>query len=148
MVLGDESNTSLPAGRGVVEDVENFELGLSVDVQQLLEVILEENIFLVDVGVDEANGGRVKGVPECGADDLDHRGDAGSACNHANVVGKARGVLEIALGALDTDLVTNLEKGNVARDVAFLVGLCEGGEVRTELEMEQSNGVTLMRRSK
>lgn len=122
VLLGDKADATLPAGWRVVEDVKDLELGF-VNVEKLFEVVLEEDILFVDVGVYESDGGLVKGIAEGSTDDLDHGGDAGAACDHADVVGDAWRVLEVALGTLDANLVAEFELGKVTGDVAFLIGL-------------------------
>lgn len=125
VLLGDKANTTLPAGRGVVEDVDNLEF-LLVDVMELLEIVAEENVLFVDVGVDEGDGGAVEGVAEGHADDGDHGRDTGAAGDHAEVLDDVGGIEEVALGALDLELVANLEVANVLGDVALLVSLEKG----------------------
>jgi hypothetical protein len=65
----DESNASVPVVRRVVEDVVDVE-PLGVLGRERIELGLEENVLVRDVGVDEGELGSVKGVLERGADDL------------------------------------------------------------------------------
>lgn len=120
--LGDETNTTLPAWGRVVEDVEDLE-AIGMNVEEHRKVIFQEDVFLIDVGVDEAEGSLVKGVLEGSTDDLDHGGDASTTGDHANVIGKVGGILEVTLGTFDADLVTDLESRKVTGDVAFFVRL-------------------------
>jgi len=128
MLLGDKTDTTLPARGRVVEDVKDLELEL-MDVLECLKVILEKNIILVDVGVDEGNGSTVEGVPEGGADDLDHGGDTSTTGNQAEMANHVGGVVEVTLGTLDTDGVANLQEGNVLGNVTLLIGLDDEIEV-------------------
>lgn len=95
-----------------------------MNVEELLEVILEKNIFLVDVSINKANSSLVERVPQSRADDLDHGGDTGSARNHTDMVREVRSILEVALGALDTNVITEFEEGEVTGNVALLISLC------------------------
>lgn len=53
----------------------------------------------------------------------EHRGDSGSAGDHANVLGIVGSVAHLTLGALDVDIVADLELAKVLRDVAGRVTL-------------------------
>lgn len=90
---------------------------------QFIQFNLEQNILHVDVGVDEAELGFVLGVLESGTDDLEHGSDSGSTSDHSEFTSQVRGIDEFALGALNLESVSNLEKRHVAGDVAFLIGL-------------------------
>lgn len=122
VLLGDVAGAALPAGRGVVEHVEDLE-ALRVDVAELVEVGLEEDISLADVRVEEGDGGAVEGVLEGGADDLDHGRDTCAAGDHAEVADEVGSVHEVALGALDADGVADLELRDVFGDIAEVIGL-------------------------
>jgi len=65
----DEPNASVPVVGRVVEDVIDVE-SLGVLGRERIELGLEENVLVRDVGVDEVELGSVKGVLERGADDL------------------------------------------------------------------------------
>lgn len=65
----DESDASVPVGRGVVEDVEDLE-AVRVRSGEFVELLLEEDVLRVDVGVDERELGRVLGVLQRSTDDL------------------------------------------------------------------------------
>ena len=122
LILCDEPGTAGPARRRVVEHVEDGEPG-RVSNSQLIQFSLEEYILRVDISIDEADGGFVLGVFESGADDLEHGSDSGPTSDHSKLAGKGRGIDEFTLGALDPELVSNLEEGYVARDVTLFIGL-------------------------
>lgn len=64
----DEANTAGPAlGRGV-EDVVDLELGVLLGEE--VELGLQDDIFLGDVGKDEVDDGLICGVLDNSADDL------------------------------------------------------------------------------
>jgi hypothetical protein len=122
VLLGHVANTTFPAGRGVVEDVKDLELGL-VDVKELPEVIFEENVLFVDIGVDEGDGGGVERIPEGSANDLDHGCDSRTASNQAEVASHANLVTEVPLGTLDTDSIAEFELRDESGDVSLFVSL-------------------------
>lgn len=124
MILSDEANAAFPARRGVIEDEEDLELA-AMQPQELFKIVLEKDIFLVYVGVDEADGSFICRVAEDSANNLNHGGNTGTTGNHAEVVAEARGVDKVALGAFDTDSVANLEAGKDTRNVTLLVSLDE-----------------------
>lgn len=64
----------------------------------------------------EVEGGGERGTHE-------HGRDAGSASDHADVLGERGRVAHLALGALDVDVVADLELAKVLRDVARRVAL-------------------------
>lgn len=51
----------------------------------MMELLLQEDVFLADVSVDEGDLGLVVGVLEDGADQLVHGGDTGTTSNESNV---------------------------------------------------------------
>ena len=122
VVLGDKTDTTLPARGWVVEDINDLEF-LLVDIHEFLEVIPEKDIFFVDIGVNKGDGGAIERVPEGGTDDLNHGRDTGTTSNHAQVADDVGGIDKVAFGALDADIVTNLEEGDVAGNVAFFISL-------------------------
>lgn len=82
-LLAHESDATSPARRCVVQDVVNVEPAL-VGLGQLVELLLQQDVLKVDVGVDEIDFlGGVLGVVQDVRDDLVHGCDAGSACEHA-----------------------------------------------------------------
>jgi len=68
-LLGDEADAALPALGRVVEDVVDLEL-VRVLGRERVELALEEDVGLGDVGVDERQLGLVLRVLERGPDDL------------------------------------------------------------------------------
>lgn len=85
-----------------------------------VEVLLEQDILDVDVGEEQVDlGGVTSGAAtDDGADDLEHGGDAGAACDHAEVADHVGGVDHGALGALDFDGLADDQGGHVLGDVA------------------------------
>lgn len=124
MLLAHEANAALPPGRRVVQDVVDLE-PVREHRDQVIELDAEQDIVLVHVGVDECELGGVAGVEERVACDLEHGCNTGTACDHAKLGCQSRLEGELTLGALDTDFVVDLEQGQVARDVSFLVRLLE-----------------------
>ena len=122
LVLANETGTTSPTGRRVVEHVEDREPG-RVSSGQFIQFGLKQDILWVDVGIDEADSGFVLGVFESGADDLEHGGDARSTSDHSKLTRQVRRIDKFTLRALDPELVSDLEEGHVARDVTLLVGL-------------------------
>jgi len=122
LIFGDESRPASPTGRGVVEHIEDRELG-RVSKSQRIQLSLEQDILRVHIGVDEANLGLVRGVLENSTDDLEHGSDSGPSSNHSELTRQVWGIDEFTLGPSDLDLVPNLEEGYIARDVTFLIGL-------------------------
>lgn len=112
-VGGDEANAAGPALGRVVEDVVDPEAGVLLG--QGVEVLLEQNVVGVDVGKDEVDLGLVAGAAAAlnRLDDLQHGRDAGAARNHAKVAHHVGRVDHGALGALDADLVANLERRDI-----------------------------------
>lgn len=135
VILGDKANTAIPARRGVVEDIEEFELR-GVVVDKLIKIILEKNILGVDVGIDEGNGCFVGGVAKNGTDDLDHGSDAGTTSDHTDMVTHARSINKVALGALDTDGAPNVEGCKDSRDIALFICLKIGRESNAKIRIE------------
>lgn len=78
---------------------------------------------MVDIGIEEADGGCVGRVAEDRADDLDHRGNTCTSGNHADMVAEIRAVDKIAFGTLYANGIANLQACKDARDVAFLISL-------------------------
>jgi len=130
MLFSDEANTTFPARRRVVEDVVDGEFQF-INIVKFLKVIPEKDVFLVNVSVDESNGGAVERVPQGSADDLNHRGNTSSTGDHAEMTNRVGGVSEVALWTFDPDAVTNLQSRNIFGDVALLVALDNEVEVAT-----------------
>lgn len=124
MLLAHEANAALPPSGRVVQDVVDLE-PVREHRDQVIELDAEQDIVLVDVGVDERELGRVAGVEERVARDLQHGRDSSSTSDHANLRGEGGCVLELPLGTLDADLVADFEEGEVAGDVALFVSLSQ-----------------------
>ena len=122
VLLGDEASAALPSHRRVVENVEDLEPAW-MSPGERVKFLAEEDVFLVDVGIDERDRGSVCWVAENGTDNLNHGCDASTSSNHAEVRDEAGGILEVTLGTLDAELVTGLEGGDIAGDVTLLVRL-------------------------
>lgn len=122
--LGDKANATFPTWRRVVENVIYFET-LLVDIHEFLEVIFQQNVFLIYISVNQGNCGTIGWVLEGGTDDLNHRRNTGTARNHAKVTDEVRGIEKITLGSFHTKSVTYLKVSNVARDVALFICLEE-----------------------
>lgn len=54
---------------------------------------------------------------------MEHWGDASATSNHANFTRQRGGIVELTSGTFNANLVTNFEEGNIAGDIALLVGL-------------------------
>jgi hypothetical protein len=113
LILADETNTARPARRWVIEDIVDLE-PVGVGLGQLIQLLLEKNVLWVDVGVDEAELSPVGGVFESGANDLQHGGDSSPTSNHPNGAGESWGIHELTFGTFDSDLVTNLQEGDIS----------------------------------
>jgi hypothetical protein len=122
LILRHEANTARPASWRVVEHVENLE-AVRMLRGEVVQLLFEENVLVVDIGIDKAQLRGVHRVLEDGTDDLKHGCDASTTGNHANFASEAQFVVELALGTLDLNLVANLEQRNVTRDVTLLVSL-------------------------
>jgi len=118
--FSDKANATFPTWRWVVENVKYFET-LLVDIHEFLEVIFQQNVFLIYISVDQGNCGTIGWVLEGGTDDLHHRRNTGTARNQAKVTDEVRGIKKIALWSFNTKNVTYLEVSNVARDIAFFI---------------------------
>ncbi len=106
----------------------NADAGILLD--EGVEVLLEQYVLGRDVGEDEVDLGSVGAVlvvavADDGADDLQHRGDAGAAGDHAEVADHVGLVDEGAPGPAHADGLTDDERGHVLGDVALRVGLDE-----------------------
>ena len=122
VLLGDKTNTTLPARGWVIEDIDDLEF-LLVDVHKFLEVIPEKNIFLVNVGINEGDSGAIERVPESSTDDLNHGRNTGTSGDHAQVADKIGGIRKVAFGTLDAYIVANLEEGDMAGNVTLFISL-------------------------
>lgn len=122
VLLGYKADTPSPSCWGVVENVVDLE-PVREHGDQVIQFDAQQDVFLSNVGVDEAELGWVTGVEEGVADNLEHGGDASSAGNKTKLLGQGWGVDELALGSLDADIIADLEQRKVSGDVALLVGL-------------------------
>lgn len=122
LVLADEADSTSPARRRVVKHVIHSE-AVRMLGGQLVKLLLEQDIFFVYVGVNEAELRLVGMVTERRTRNLYHGSNASSASNHTNVTRQASAVVKLALRTFDADMVANLEQGDVARDVTLLVCL-------------------------
>lgn len=84
-ILGDVSATMRPALGRVVQEVEGTEAA-RVRVLELLEFLLEDNVFLAEIAVDQGDFCLVVFVLEDVAYDLVHRRDACSTGDQGNVL--------------------------------------------------------------
>ena len=125
-VFCDKANTTLPTCRGVVEDVKYFET-LLVDIDEFLEVIPQQDVFLIYISIDQGNCGTIGRVLEDSTYDLNHGRNAGTARNQAKVINEVWCIEKIAFWSLDTKSVTYLKVSDVARDIAFFVSLKNDG---------------------
>lgn len=121
----DIADTASPALRGLIQNV--VDADTLVLLGEGVEVLLEENVLRGDVGKDEVDLGGVAGsaAADNGADDLEHRGDAGAAGNHAKVADHVGGVDKGALGAADANGLADDERGHHLGDVTLGVRLDE-----------------------
>ena len=122
LVLRDKTGSTGPTSRGIIEHIEHRESG-GVNGSQPIQLSLEQNILRINVRVDEGDFCLVRGVLESSTDDLEHGSDSGSTSDHPELTRQVRGIDEFTLGSFDLGLVSNLEEGHMARDVALLVGL-------------------------
>jgi len=120
VLFRDKADTSFPARRRVVQNVIDPE-AIREHGDEVVEFGPEENIFLVDVGVDEAEFGRVTRVEKSITNDLKHGCDTSSASDETELGGEFGRVFELALGPLDADFVTSLDTREIARDISLLI---------------------------
>jgi hypothetical protein len=128
-VGSDETNTTSPALRGVVEDVVNSEA--TVLASHAVKFVLHENVLGVDVGEDQVNLSLVarSTATENSLGDLVHGGDTGTASDHSEAADHVGLVSHGTLGTLDLDGVTDLHLREMSADVAGGVALDENIEV-------------------
>lgn len=127
-VRSDEADTTGPAIGWVVENVVDTES--IVFLLQLLELVSEKNIIGVDVGEDEVDLGSVVTtvtgtIADDSFDDLQHGSDTSATSDHTNVTAHVGGVHHGTLRAADLQIVSDLEGGEVLRDVSLGVSLDE-----------------------
>ena len=122
LLLRHKADPPSPTCRGIVQNIVNLE-SPGIFIGQVIEFFLEEDILIVDIGINEAQLGGILGVLEGSADDLKHGCDTRPTSNHADFTSQCRGVVELAFRALNANVVADFEEGNVAGDIAFLVRL-------------------------
>lgn len=138
--FSDKANATFPTWRRVVENVKYFET-LLVDIHEFLEVIFQQNVFLIYISVDQGNCSTIGWVLEGGTDDLNHGRNTGTARNHAKVTDEVRGIEKIALWSFNTKNITYLEVSDVARDIAFFICFDNKGEI-AKIVIATDRGVT------
>jgi hypothetical protein len=124
---GDESLATRPSLRRVVQHVVDTEV--RVGFGKFIQVILQEDILVVDVGKDQINLSLVLGVVGDGAHNLEHGGDSSSSGNHGESADHVGGVDELTLGTTDADGLADFQVRDVLRDVTGGVGLDQEVEV-------------------
>jgi hypothetical protein len=122
LLLRHETNSARPPRRRVVQHIVHPKPRWE-PLDEIVQLLLEQNVLDIHVGVDQVQPCLVRGIFEHGADDLQHGRYSGSARNHAQFATELGGVLELASGSFDLDFVAYLQEADVFRDVAELVGL-------------------------
>jgi hypothetical protein len=119
----DIADTALPLLRRLIQDV--VDTDVLVLLYQGIQILLEKNILSSNIGEDQIDlcGITLLTAANNSSDDLQHRGDAGTASNHTKVLDHVGLIDESALGTADLDGLTDNERGHVLRDVALRVGL-------------------------
>lgn len=119
----DIANTASPALRWVVQDVVNANAAVLLD--QSIKILAEQDILGGNVGKDQINFGLVASgtATDNGTDDLQHRGNAGTSGNHAEVANHVGRVDESTLGAADSDGLVHSQRSHELGDVALGVRL-------------------------
>ena len=100
---------------------------LRIILGQCIQVLLQQDILLGDIGENEVHLGVVasSSASHDGFDDLQHGSNTGSTSDHTKAADHVRGVNEGALGSLDFDSLANFEGGHELGDVALWVRLDE-----------------------
>lgn len=104
-LLADEALGARPVRWGLVEEVEGAET-LGVLLLEVLELALQEDVFLADVAENKRDLGLVVRVLEDGAAELVHGGDASTASNEGNLVVLVGGPGVLGDGALEVESLT------------------------------------------
>lgn len=138
-LLGDKAHGTGPVLGSVVEHV--VDLDVVVLGGNGVQLLLEQNVVVVHVGVDEVNLGVVGGIGGNVSQNLVHGGDAGSSTNHAEGLDQAVVVDKVALGAPHLHSVTNGQLRHVLGDVSLGVGLDENVEVALVVQVGRGGGV-------
>jgi hypothetical protein len=128
-ISGNIANTASPSLRGLVKDIVNPDT--RIRSRKLIQILLEQNILLGDVGKDEVNLSAVTSLAttDNGTDNLQHGSNASTAGNHTEMADHVGRINEGTLGSLDTDGLSDGEAGHVLADVAGGVGLDQEVEV-------------------
>lgn len=82
LVLSDETNTTLPVGWGVVQNVVYRE-AILVFLRKLIQFSAQQDILDVNVGIYECELGTVQRVLQSCTDDLEHGRNSGPPSDHA-----------------------------------------------------------------
>lgn len=115
-LLGDEADAALPARGSLVEEVVDAELVLVLD-GKFVELLLEQDVGLLDVGVDKVDLGLVGWVLERSADDLEAGGETSTTSDHAEVTRETGSVSHLTLGALDGEQIANLHEADISLEL-------------------------------
>lgn len=128
-VSGDKADATSPALRRLVQNVVDAEA--LIFSRERIEVLLEQNVLLGDVGEDQVDLGAVTclAAADDSLDDLQHGRDSRAARNHTKVAHHVGRVGEGALGATHADRLAHGERREVLADVAGGVRLDEEVEV-------------------
>lgn len=118
-----EAHTTSPSGRRVVQDIVDLEIRISP--RDLIDVILQQNVVGVDVGKDQVDLGFVasRATSLDGSDDLKHRSDTRSTCNHPNVLAHVWCVDHGAFWSTEFHRVPFFQSVHMGGDIALRVGL-------------------------
>jgi len=128
--LSYKAYTTVPAARGIIEHIVEGK-PVSVQLSQMVELRSKQDIFMIDISINQIHSGFVLRVLEDDTQDLVHGRDASSTSNHAQAASEVGTVDKLPLGSFDTQLVAYFELANVARDISFLIGLNEKIKVAT-----------------
>lgn len=128
-VSSNIADTARPALRGLIQDIVDAES--RVILGERIQILLEKDILLGDVGEDEVHLRLVtsSAALDDGLHNLEHGGNAGPTRNHAEVAHHVGGVDERALGAADLDGLSDMDARQVLGDVACRVRLHKEVEV-------------------
>jgi len=119
LFFGDKANTACPALWGVVEDIV-YQEAVGMCSNEVIQLLFKKDIFYVNVGIDEAQASIVCRVLQCSTNDLQHGRNTSATGNHSDSACQ-RAILEKALGAPNSSLVTNFQERNITRDVTLLI---------------------------
>jgi len=88
---------------------------------KVIQLLFKKDIFYINVGIDEAQASIVRRVLQCSTNDLQHGRNTSATGNHSDSMCQGRAILEKALGAPNSSLVTNFQERNITRDVTLLI---------------------------